>query len=108
MAENAMLDKTLQMGMQGVTDERVSQRILQDAQQRGPAMAIAEAISQVMDGVVGAAQQGGVEIPREVAEASAAAMARILAHMMAKAGGAEDPEELTKQIVTILRDGGAQ
>ena len=104
----AMFDKTLELGMKGLTSDQVSQRVLKDAESRGPAMAIAEAVSQVMEGVAGAAQQGGVEIPREVAEAAAVAMSRILAQMMNKAGGTDDPEALTKQIVQILRDGGVK
>lgn len=98
-----MFDRVVRQGMQAVTDEGVSQRVAQDAQTRGPDAAIVEAITQALQGVKQAAEGGGVQVPPDVLQAAAVAMAQVLVSMMVDAGMAQDPDALLQAVVTQLK-----
>ncbi len=98
-----MFDRVVRQGMQAVTDEGVAERVAQDAQTRGPEAAIAEAVTQALSGVKQAAQGSGIQIPPEVMQSAAVAMAQVLVAMMVDSGMAEEPDELLKAVVMQLK-----
>lgn len=98
-----LFDRTVKQGMQAVTSPQMSQRIAQDAQARGPAAAIAEAVVQALSGVKRAAEQSGVPIGPEIMQAAAVAIAQVLIAMMVDTGMAKDPDALLREVVTMLK-----
>lgn len=98
-----MFDGAVRQGLQAVTSPEVHQRVAQDAQTRGPAFAIAEAVSQALAGVDDAAKQSGIQVPREVMEAAAVAIAQIMIAMMADAGMVDDPQKTQADVMAMFK-----
>ncbi len=98
-----MFDKVVQQGLQGVTSPEVSGSLAEDAMQRGPEQAIAEAVVQVLNGVKQSAAEGGVELPPDVMQAAAVAIAQVLVAMMVDSGMADDPDTLLRMVVEQLK-----
>lgn len=98
-----MFDQTVRQGLQAVTDEAASKRVAQDAQARGPEAAIVEAVVQALQGVKQSAERSGIQLPPDVLQAAAVAIAQVMVSMMIEAGMAENPDELLRAVVTQLK-----
>lgn len=102
-----MFDGAVRQGLQAVSSPEMSGRVIQDAQSRGPAAAISEAVMQAMVGIRQAAQSSGVTLPPEVLQAAAVAIAQVMVAMMVDAGLVEDPDAVQREVMTAFK-GGAQ
>jgi hypothetical protein len=101
----SMFDNVVRQGLQAVSSPEVSQRVAQDAQTRGPDAAITEAVIQALQGIKQAAQRSGVEIPPEVMQAAAVAMAQVMISMMVDSGMVDDPDGTLKAVMMALKGG---
>lgn len=102
-----MFDGAVRQGLQAVTSPEVHQRVAQDAQTRGPAAAIAEAVVQALTGVKSAAQQSGVQIPPEMMQAVAVAISQVMIAMMVDAGLVDDPQKTQAEVMAMFKGGAA-
>jgi hypothetical protein len=90
-------DTVLKQGLGAVTNPEAAQQVAADAQQRGPASAIAAAVDQALEGVTMAAQQAGVQLTPEIIGPAAKALALLMAAMMVESGFSGDVQELAMQ-----------
>lgn len=94
-----MFDKVVRQGLQAVTSPKVSERVKQDAQARGPEAAIVESVTQALMGIKQAAERSGLQLPPEVLQAAAVAIAQVMIAMMVDSGMAKDPGALMQAVV---------
>ena len=101
-----MFDGIVKQGMQALTGDEFASRVAADAQQRGPAQAIVEAVNAAIGGVAQAAQQAGVEIPPDILEAAQVAIVQVMVAMMKDAGMVEDPGATMKEVAALIKGEG--
>jgi hypothetical protein len=102
MDKQKAFDAVVKQGLGAATSERTADAVAQDAKVRGAAPAIAEAVDKILEGVVMAARNSGVDLPSDVVKASAETMVMAMSAMMAQAGGAKDAESLAAEVMSIL------
>jgi len=98
----AMMDKAARQAVKTLTSETAAIAVARDAKTRGPAAAIASALTQVVDGINKAAEGSGVMLPLEVVNGVKEAMAQLLVSMMVGSGLAPDPDALMQELQPLL------
>ena len=104
----AMYDMALKQGMGAMTDPEASEALADDAEERGAAAALADAVDRCLEGVASAAGAAGAELPPEVMEAVAGTMVLAMAQALVEADAADDPEALAVEVMQILGLGAPQ
>lgn len=98
-----MFDRVLRQALQAITSPGISTGVAKDVQTRGPEAAVAEAVLQALQGVKGAAQKSGVELPPELMQSSAVALAQAMTSIMMDAGMTQNPDAVLKGAVQLLK-----
>lgn len=93
-SENKMFQVMAKQALQFLTTEEASDFLIKNAQTQGPEQALATAAKEAIDGVIQAADAGGVQVPPPVRGAAVQIVVTTLAALMVKAGLAEDPAQL--------------
>lgn len=104
--KQAVLEQAAKQGAKMLTSDKASLAIAKDAKVRGPAVAIVDALKQAMQVMTAAAGKAGVQIPPDVAMATALSLAQLLVSMMVAAGLAKDPQALFEQVQQGLQGDG--
>lgn len=98
-----MFDTVVRQALAGLTDDDASGAMIGMAQSAGPEQAIAEAVAEALMGVKEAAAGGGVEIPPEVMQSAAVALAQVMIALMVEAGVIDDPDAAQRAVVERFR-----
>lgn len=98
----AMFDKIGQMAMKVLASKQGSDIIARDAQQNGPAQAIANAVVPAVDAIVKAAAGAKINIPPDVVGEIKSTIAKVLLAVMVKSGLAGDPRQVMQELQQIL------
>lgn len=98
----AMFDKIGKMALKVLASEKGVDVIARDAQQNGPARAIASAVTSAVDAIVESARGARIEIPPEVIGEIKATIAKLLLAVMVQSGLAGDPRKVMQELQQLL------
>ena len=85
-----------------LTSDAGAQAVASRAELAGPERAIAQSVSEVLDGVEEAAQAAGVRVPPDVRAAATKPVVLVLAKLMAEGGMTRDPAALVRDALAML------
>jgi len=100
--EQAHFDMVVKQAMQFITQEENIRGLVEMAEQAGPGQAVATYVKRTLDSIYMAAQESGAQVSPNTMNASAEAVAKVIANMLAKSGVEVDPASVVQEAMSLM------